>query len=227
LTSGRSLARRSTDAGFAQRHDGSRQHDVVGHHDRVLALRERRVEQPERGDVALQLAREPAGLQPHALADPERSCRDQDQSGDQVAERLLSSEADDDRGSRRDGQRALGEAGDSERDERRHHEEGEPDQEADGAGRGGVHAAEQRGGAETPDVTSQRPPEGEHEDRRGDADRLVEAEPPLALGVGGDRQPQQREQHEQLALGAASALGGLERQAPGAGGGAVESALTW
>ena len=53
------------------------EHDVVRDHDRVLALRERRVEQAERRDDALDLAREPAGLQPHAVADPERPRGDQ------------------------------------------------------------------------------------------------------------------------------------------------------
>ena len=56
-TSGRSRARRSTAAGSRSGTTAALEHDVVGDHDRVLALREGRVEQAERADDALDLAR--------------------------------------------------------------------------------------------------------------------------------------------------------------------------
>ena len=102
--------------GLAQRHDGGAEHDVVRDHDRVLALREGRVEQAERGDDALDLAGHGAGLQPHAVADPERARGDQDHAGDQVAERLLGRETDDDGGDRAsDGQRGRVQPADAQR----------------------------------------------------------------------------------------------------------------
>ena len=111
LTSGRRRARRSTEAGSRSGTTAAREHDVVGHHDGVLALGERRVEQPERGDDALDLAGQAARLQPHAVADLERARADQDDAGDHVAERLLGGETDDHRGDGATaGQRARGSA---------------------------------------------------------------------------------------------------------------------
>ena len=120
--------------GLAQRHDRGAQHDVVGDHDRVLALGEGHVEQAERGHGALDLAGQPAALQADAVADPERARGDQDHAGDQVAERLLGGETEDDRGDgAADGQRARVEARDPQRAQRGDDQERQPDQEADRA----------------------------------------------------------------------------------------------
>ena len=73
-----------------------------------------------RGDDALELAGDAAGLEAHAVADPERLRRDQHEPGDHVAERLLRRETEDDREDRAtDGQRARVEPGDAERREQR------------------------------------------------------------------------------------------------------------
>jgi len=96
ITCGRSRAAQVDGRGLAQRDDRRRQHHVVRHHDRLLAARQRRVEQPERGHHALHLARQAARLEAHPVADLERARRDQDDARDQVAQRLLGGEADDD-----------------------------------------------------------------------------------------------------------------------------------
>ena len=112
--------------GLAQRHDRGREHDVVRDHDRVLAAGEGRVEQAERGDDALELAGEVAGLQPDAVADLERAGRDQHDARDQVAQRLLRGETEDDRDDRAGhGERPRLEARDVERDEHRRDQEAE------------------------------------------------------------------------------------------------------
>ena len=130
---------------LAQRHDGGAEHDAVGDHDAVLAARERRVEQAERADDALGLPREPARLQAHALADAERARAQQHGAGDQVAERLLRGETDDDGGEgAADGERARGEAGDPQRHDGDDRDRHEPQQEADRAGGARVHAPHQR-----------------------------------------------------------------------------------
>ena len=205
--------------GLAQRDDRRRQHDVVRDHDRVLALREGRVEQPERRDDALDLAREPARLQAHAVADPERPRRDQHHAGDQVPERLLRGETEDDGGDRAtDGQRLGLQPGDAQRHERRHGEEHEPDQEADGPRGRRVHPAEQRGRGEAAEVARQRPAQHHHRDRRGDAHRRVDAEQLLAAQVRDSVIAEQRHDDHELAAGAAGALGGLQGQAARPGG---------
>ena len=84
----------------------------------VVALREGRVEQAERADDALDLPGEAAALQAHALADPERPRAEQHHAGEEVAERLLRRETDDDRGEgAADGQRPRVEPGDAQRDD--------------------------------------------------------------------------------------------------------------
>ena len=104
--------------GLAQRHDRGREHDVVRDHDRVVAAGEGRVEQAERGDDALELAGEVAGLQPHAVADLERPGGDQHDARDQVAQRLLGGEAEDDRDDGAGhGERPRLEPGDVQRDQ--------------------------------------------------------------------------------------------------------------
>ena len=106
--------RAQVDAGrLAQRDHRDAQHDVVGDHDLVLAVGEDRVEQPERADDALDLPASAAALQPHAVADAERPRAEQHEAGEEVAERLLGGETEDDRGERAaDGQRARVQAGD-------------------------------------------------------------------------------------------------------------------
>ena len=137
--------------GLAQRDDRGAEHDVVGDHDRVLALGEGHVEQAERGDGALDLAGEAAALEADAVADAERARGDQHHAGDQVAERLLGGEAEDDRGDgATDGQRARVEPGDPQRGQRREGEERQADEEADRARGAGVDAAEEPGSTQRP-----------------------------------------------------------------------------
>ena len=83
--------------GLAQRQHRHVQHDAVGHHDRVVARGERRVQQPQRADRPLDLPGQRAALQAHALADAERAGAQQDGPGDQVPERLLGGQAEDHR----------------------------------------------------------------------------------------------------------------------------------
>ena len=152
---------------LAQRHDRRAEHDAVGDHDAVLPARERRVEQAERADDALGLAGEPAGLQPHALADAERARAQQDGAGDQVAERLLRGEADDDGGEgAADGERARREPGDPQRDDGHDRDRHEPQQEADRAGGARVHAAHQVRADGAAEVARERPAERDQRDRR-------------------------------------------------------------
>ena len=99
-------ARRSTPSGSRSGTIADAQHDAVRDHDVVVAVREGRVEQAERADDALGLPGEAAGLQAHAVADAERPRAEQHDAGDQVAERLLGRETEDDRGEgAADGQR--------------------------------------------------------------------------------------------------------------------------
>ena len=83
--------------GLAQRQHRDVQHDAVGHHDRVIAGREGRVQQPQRADRALDLTGQRPALQAHALADAKRPRAQQHRARDQVAERLLRGEAEDHR----------------------------------------------------------------------------------------------------------------------------------
>ena len=107
LTSGRSRARRSTAAGSRSGTIAAVSTTLLGTMIESLALAKRRVEQAERGHDALDLAGDAAGLEAHAVADPERPRRDQHDAGDQVAERLLRRETEDDRREgATDGQRA-------------------------------------------------------------------------------------------------------------------------
>ena len=174
--------------GLAQRHDRGAEDDVVRDHDRVLALGERRVEQAERGDDALDLAGEAAGLQAHAVADLERPHGDQHEAGDQVAERLLGGETDDDRGDgAADGQRARVQPGDRSATIAATTRNASRIRKPTVPAVAGVHAAEQRGRREAPEVARERPAERDHHDRGGDADRRVDAEDLLALDVRDDR----------------------------------------
>ena len=101
--------------------------------------------------------------------------------------------------------------------DRRHDQEGEADQEAGRARRRRVHAAEQRGRGEAPEIARQRPAERDHHDRGGDADGRVDAEDLFALEVGDEREGEERDQHRELPLRPAGALGGLEGQGARAG----------
>ena len=95
--------------GLPDRDHHGRKHDVVRHHDPVLALGERRVEQAERADDPLDLSSDGAGLEADALADAERSRAQQHHAGEQVAERLLRGKTEDHGGecARRDQRAAL------------------------------------------------------------------------------------------------------------------------
>ena len=160
----------------------------------------RDVEQAERGDRALDLAGQAAALQPHAVADPERPRGDQHHAGDQVAERLLGGEAEDDGGDRHHRRPAC--AGPARRSAARTSagdgEEREPDQERDRPGRARVDAAEQRRLDPAAEVARQRPAEDHQHDRRRHAHGRVDAEQLLAHEVGDDRRHGQRDDEQQL-----------------------------
>jgi hypothetical protein len=83
---------------LAQGDDGQREDDAVGHHDRVLTVGEREVEQPQRGDHALDLPGHRATLEAHPVANPEWPGAQQHRACDQVAQRLLGGQAEDHRG---------------------------------------------------------------------------------------------------------------------------------
>ena len=104
--------------------------------------------------------------------------------GDQVAERLLRRETDDDRRDRAaDGERGRVEAGDAQREQHRRRDHHEPDQEADGAGGRRIHAPEQRGPTTRPmSRASAQPRTTSH--GGGDPHRRVRAEQLLAAEVG-------------------------------------------
>jgi hypothetical protein len=197
-----------------QRHDRGREHHVVRDHDRVLALGERRVEQAERRHDALDLAGDATGLQAHAVADLERTRRDQHHARDQVAERLLGRETEDHGGDRAtDGQRLGLQARRAQREQRRRRQEHQPDQEPDCAGRGRVHAPEQRRSGESPKVARQRPAQHHYHERRPDTHGRVGAEQLLAPQVAVERDREQRHEDDQLAPGTARVLGRLQGQA--------------
>jgi hypothetical protein len=104
-------------------------------------------------------------LQADAFADPERAGAQEHHAGDQVAQRLLSGETEHD-GSERtaDSQRAGVQARDPQGGQPAAQQGEEPDDEADGAGRGGVHAAKERRGGGAADVARQCP--AEHDERQ-------------------------------------------------------------
>ena len=163
----RRRARRLTASGSLQRQHGDVQHDAVGHHDRVIARGERRVEQPERADRALELARERAALQAHAVAHAERARAQQHRAGDHVAERLLGRETEDHRRERAaEGERARFDARHAQRHEQRQHDRHQADQEPDRAGGGRVQAPEQRRPEPAADVARDRPAEDHQRDHR-------------------------------------------------------------
>jgi hypothetical protein len=136
--------------GLAQRHDGHVEHDRVGDHHLIVALGEGRVEQTQRADDPLDLPGDAAALQAHALADPEGPRAQQQGAGNEVAERLLRRETDDDRGEgAADRERARVEPGHPQRDDDREPDEDQADEEADRPRGAGVQAPEQ-GRAERP-----------------------------------------------------------------------------
>jgi hypothetical protein len=107
VTPAASRARRSTPSGSRSGTIATLSTTELGTITLVGALRERRVEQAERADDALDLAGDAAALEADALADAERPRAQQDGARDEVAERLLRRETDDHRGEgTADGQRA-------------------------------------------------------------------------------------------------------------------------
>ena len=133
------------DAGrSAQRDDRRAQRGVVGHEDRAVAARERRVDQALARDGSLDGRTERPALQADTLADPERARDLEHDPGDHVAERALRREPDHDR---RDGaserDRARVQVDDAQRDDDDHQHRHELDQEADGRRGAGVEAAHQ------------------------------------------------------------------------------------
>src|SRR5919204_6376828 len=71
--------------------------DAVRDHDPVGAVDEGGVEEPERADDPLDIAGHGPAAKPDPLADPERAGGEQHQAGEEVAERLLGGEPDEDR----------------------------------------------------------------------------------------------------------------------------------
>ena len=90
----RRRARRSTPSGSRSGTMAHVEHDRVGDHHVVLALREGRVEEAQRAHDPFYLTGEAAGLQPDALTDPEGP-RAASTAREQVAERLLRRKPDD------------------------------------------------------------------------------------------------------------------------------------
>ena len=84
--------------GLLQRDHGRLDDDAVGDHDPVGSADQRRVEEAERADHPVDLAGEDAADQLHALADSERASAEQDGAGEQVPDRLLGRETQDDGG---------------------------------------------------------------------------------------------------------------------------------
>ena len=99
------------------------------------------------------------GLQAHALADPERPGAQENQTGDQVAERLLGRETDDDGGEGASGhERGWRSARATlEGEQQRDAERGQADDEANRSRGRRIHAAEERGRSRLADVAGNRP----------------------------------------------------------------------
>ena len=156
-----------------------------------------------------------AGLQPDALADPERPRAQQHHPGDHVAQRLLGGETEDDRGERAaDGQRLRLEPGDAQRHQQRDRDRDQADQEADRAGRGRVHPAHEGRAGGAADVPGQRPAERDQQRppwrsaaaSAGVLTRRACRGCPDAVVVGDEHADQQRDQDHRLAPGALDRL---------------------
>ena len=196
--------------GLAQRHDRAREHDRVGDHDRVLAARQVGEQQPQRGDGALDLARQRPGLEPDAIAHAERPRGEQHDAGEHVAERLLRGQTDDHGGEGRRGQQGLGfEARDRQREEQDRDPRNEADEEAHRPGGGRVHAAEEQRADGTAERPSDRPAQDQEQDDRGDPDVERVALDVVAVGVQDHDPREERGEDEQLAAGTLGLLGRL------------------
>ena len=144
--------------GLAQRDDRGVEDRAVGQHDLLLALLQDGVEQAQRGHHALVRAAQRARLEAHALADPEGPRAEQDGAGEQVAERLLRRETEDDRGEGGGGEQSRGVGpGDAEGDHDRDHDRDEANEEADGAGGPGIHPPEESRRRRSAHVAGDRP----------------------------------------------------------------------
>lgn len=141
------------------------EHNAVGYQHGALRGGECCVEQPERAHDSLDLSGERSALQAYVLAHAEGPGAEQDGAGDQVAQRLLRGEAEDDGGERStEGQRARFDARDAQRDEQGEHGGGETDEEAHGPRGGGIDAPEQRGSERAAGVAGERPAEDQERD---------------------------------------------------------------
>jgi hypothetical protein len=97
-------------------------------------------------------------VHPHAVAHPERARAHQHRSGDQVSDRLLRGEAEDDGGARASHGKGLGsDAGEPERDQHAEQQREQPDQEGHRAGGAGIEPLEERR-AERPMFTANAQP---------------------------------------------------------------------
>jgi hypothetical protein len=184
---------------LVQRRDRLAEHRAVGHHDRIVAAGEGRVEQPQRAHHTLDL--DAAPLQAHALAHAERAGAEQHRAGEEVAQRLLGGEAEDDRGERAaEGERLRCDPRDAQRDEQADDHGDEPQEEADRPGSPRVHPAEQRRADRPADVARERPAEDHEDDDGRDPDRQVEgrAEELAPVAVDHDRRGEDGEQEHEL-----------------------------
>jgi hypothetical protein len=196
-------ARSSTRSGSRSGDHGDVQEHAVGHHDPVRPADEVRVEEAKRADDPLDLPGEGPTPEAHTLADAEGPRAEQEQTGEEVPQRLLGGEPHDDRGERAaDRERAGVKTGDPERHHGDEDDGRQADQEADDAGRSRLHAAEQRRGQTAAERPS-RPPSEDHESRDG-------ADPDIGPHAGEERSPvaeddenagEQRREHDDVAAG--------------------------
>ena len=131
-------------------------------------------------------------------------CAEQDGAREEVAERLLGRETEDDGGQgASEGDRLRRESGDAQRDEQGEDHGHQAQEEADGARRAGVQAAEQVGAERPADVPRERPAEDHQGDDGADAHGDVERRPEQLVAVPVDEEDagEGREQDDELEAG--------------------------
>ena len=111
------------------------------------------------------------------------------------------------------------EPGDPERDEHRGRQERQPDQEADGARRRGIHPPEQPGRERPPDVAREPPAEDEQRDGGEHPDGQIEPEDLTAVLVREQHAGDQRHHDRELEPRTRGAVCRMDGQRAGARGG--------
>jgi hypothetical protein len=125
---------------LAHRPRRHRERGVVWDQYLVVAVVERHVQQPMRRDRGLHVHAEPG--EAHPVADLERPCREQDDAGEDVPERLLGGQAEHHgREARARRERAWLEAGQAQADQRGAHERHELHEEAGDPSRAGLQSS--------------------------------------------------------------------------------------